>query len=133
MAEPTSKPKRRWFQFSLRTLMVFVTLCAVLCSWHQYNLARKRAELARAADQLSTNVQQMFFGEPEITDAELKHFERFCQLEVLSLKNADITDAGLEHLRGMKNLRHLYLKGTKVTDSGVKKLQKALPNCQIEN
>jgi hypothetical protein len=25
-------PKLRWFQFSLRTLLVFVTLCAILCS-----------------------------------------------------------------------------------------------------
>ena len=25
----TDKPTRRWFQFRLRTLMVFVTLCAV--------------------------------------------------------------------------------------------------------
>ena len=28
-----SKQKRPWFQFSLRTLLVFVTLCALLCSW----------------------------------------------------------------------------------------------------
>ncbi len=27
------KPKLRWFQYSLRTLLVFVTLCVVLCSW----------------------------------------------------------------------------------------------------
>jgi Leucine-rich repeat (LRR) protein len=27
------KPKLRWFQYSLRTLLVFVTLCAIPCSW----------------------------------------------------------------------------------------------------
>ena len=27
------KPKLRWFQYSLRTLLVFVTLCAIACSW----------------------------------------------------------------------------------------------------
>ena len=31
MADP--KPTLRWFQLSLRTLLVFVTLCAVLGSW----------------------------------------------------------------------------------------------------
>jgi hypothetical protein len=27
------KPRLRWHQFSLRTLLAFVTLCAVFCSW----------------------------------------------------------------------------------------------------
>jgi hypothetical protein len=32
----TPKPKRPWFQFSLRTLLVFVTLVSVLCSIATY-------------------------------------------------------------------------------------------------
>jgi hypothetical protein len=31
-AEPP-KRKRRWFQFSLRTLMIFTLICAVACDW----------------------------------------------------------------------------------------------------
>jgi hypothetical protein len=27
------KPKRRWYQYSLRTLLICVTLFAVACSW----------------------------------------------------------------------------------------------------
>ena len=40
------KPKRRWYQFSLRALLIFVTLCAVACSWFAVKMeqARKRGE-----------------------------------------------------------------------------------------
>ncbi len=27
------KPRRRWLQYSLRSLLIFVTLFAILCSW----------------------------------------------------------------------------------------------------
>jgi hypothetical protein len=28
-----AKPRLRWYQFSLRSLLIFVTLCAIACSW----------------------------------------------------------------------------------------------------
>ena len=31
-AEPP-KRKRRWFQFSLRTLLIFTVICAIPCAW----------------------------------------------------------------------------------------------------
>ena len=37
---PTSTPKRRWYQYSLRALLVFVVLCAVACSWFATRLRR---------------------------------------------------------------------------------------------
>jgi hypothetical protein len=37
-----SEPKRRWFQYSLRVLLVFVTLCAILCSWLAVKLRQAR-------------------------------------------------------------------------------------------
>jgi hypothetical protein len=43
------KRKRRWFQFSLRTLMIVVTLLAVLCGYvgWQAKIVRHRRELIR--------------------------------------------------------------------------------------
>jgi len=52
-------------------------------------------------------------------------------LERLSITFSYITDAGLEHLSGLANLEYLSIVGTDVTDEGVKKLQQALPNCEI--
>ena len=42
-----------------------------------------------------------------------------------------VTDDGLEHLKVLTSLKTLYLINTNVTDDGVKKLQTALPNCEI--
>lgn len=38
------KRKRRWFQFSLRTLMIFTLICAIPCAWLGRKIERKRNE-----------------------------------------------------------------------------------------
>jgi hypothetical protein len=35
-----SKPRRRWFQFSLRTLLVTVTVLCVFCAWMKVTVER---------------------------------------------------------------------------------------------
>ena len=67
-----------------------------------------------------------------ITDAGLVHLKEMTKLRRLNLGNTKITDAGLEHLkRSDHSLGSLDLSNTKVTANGVKKLQTALPNCEI--
>lgn len=48
------KPKLRWFQYSLRTLLVIVTLCGIPCSWLAVKLqqARREHEVAAAIEKL---------------------------------------------------------------------------------
>src|SRR6266700_3862204 len=38
------KRKRRWFQFSLRTLMIFTLVVAVACAWLGRKIEQKRRE-----------------------------------------------------------------------------------------
>ncbi len=38
------KRKRRWFQFSVRTLMIFTLICAVVCAWVGHRMRQKRRE-----------------------------------------------------------------------------------------
>jgi hypothetical protein len=43
--QPTApKPFRRWYQYSLRTLMIVVTLFALLCSWFAVKLGQARRQ-----------------------------------------------------------------------------------------
>jgi hypothetical protein len=46
-AAPPKQRKRRWFQFSLRTLFVVVTLMAVVCGYiaQQYKIVGEREEM----------------------------------------------------------------------------------------
>jgi uncharacterized membrane protein len=153
------KPKLRWFQYSLRSLMVFVTLCAILCSWLAVKMqqARREQEAAAAIEELGgavgwsepsgpvwlqsmlgdgffTNVVQVYV-QCDGTDVILEKVKEFPQLQILNvgsyMSERRITDTGLEHLRGMTQLQELSLECTEVTDAGVKKLQQALPNCTI--
>jgi len=50
---------------------------------------------------------------------------------VLNLRATKVTDTGLKHLAKLKALKVLDLSWTKVTAGGARKLQKALPKCQI--
>ena len=52
MAMNFSWPPRRWFQYRLRTLLIFVTLCALPCSWLGWKVrqAKREAEAAAAIE-----------------------------------------------------------------------------------
>jgi len=68
----------------------------------------------------------------KITDAGLRELAALKNLTSLSLVGTKITDAGLKNLAAFKNLTSVTLNSTEVTDAGVAELQKALPNCKIE-
>ena len=65
------------------------------------------------------------------------HLKGLTNLRILILLNPQITDAGLVHLKGLTNLRELYLSSvegvdSQITDAGIADLQKALPNCEMD-
>lgn len=206
-----SFPKHRWFQFSLRTLLIAILVLSLPLSWFAVKMERagRQKELTERIEQLwgfvifdweesgaptppypawlrgflgdhfFCNVSGVIFvdrdfGDEEaaclkelrnlkrlelhytgITDAGFEHIEGLAKLEVLRLKGTKISDAGLEHVKGLTNLVHLelvytentdagldHLKGlsrlkylwicqVNVTSAGVKKLQEALPDCDI--
>ena len=64
-------------------------------------------------------------------DTGLTHLKGLTQLQSLDLGCTQVSDYGLEYLKELAQLQTLSLRDTKVTGEGVKKLQRALPNCNI--
>jgi len=68
-----------------------------------------------------------FGGDSIISDDDLEVFDDFGDLTELELSgNPDITDAGIRHLAGMNKLRSLSLQGTGVTGPGLQHLPRGL-------
>ena len=71
-------------------------------------------------------------ADTEISDAGLINLGKMAGLESLDLTSTKISDDGLAHLYGLKNLKTLTVRQTEVTAAGADKLQKALPQCNVE-
>jgi hypothetical protein len=143
MNEPQPKRRRRWYQFSLRTLMLFMLVCVVSSAWVGWKLDETRREQAVVAKLESrrgwVDYHEMD-GPPWITrhfrkvstahlelsaigDAKLKHLQAFTDLETLSLSYTRVTDPGLVHLKELTRLKVLSLANTQVTDAGLVHLE----------
>ena len=78
-----------------------------------------------------TRLEDLTLNKTQIGDAGVQHLKGLKQLKRLGLGNTRVTDASLEHLIGLKNLVHLELQFTSVTADGVRKIDRALPHCDI--
>ena len=138
MTEP--KPKRRWYQFRLRTLLILVVLVLGLpLSWlgRKLHEARKHRETVNAILEVGGHVGYEYdvlgvdLGEPVYAmgmwdwgDAELEKLKGLTSLTQLDVDGCrGVTDAGMEHLQGLNNLEWLNISHTQVTEAGLKHLK----------
>ncbi|MCE9527078.1 MAG: hypothetical protein K8R36_13605 [Planctomycetales bacterium] len=141
----TTTYKRRWYQFSLRSLLAAMVLASIVSAWlaHERNEVRKRQEAIAAIEEQGGHVLynnayafrprwlQLLLGddsegEVEVasvgdnaTDAGLVHLASLTKLRGLYCDNRKITDAGLVHLAGLTNLEMVDLMYTRVSDAGL--------------
>ena len=138
----TSKPRRRWFQYSLRTLLVLMLLVCIGTGWIAMKLQQVRRERAAVAaiERLGGEVGTWsrpnawlrkllgdnFFVHPVYVafenDASMEYLHELPQLERLHA-GSQVTDAGLAHLKHVPQLRHLYIAGSQITDAGLEHLK----------
>jgi hypothetical protein len=142
--EAVPNRERRRFQFSLRTLLVLVTLASILlalCVAYYVAPYRRQARAAvhfsRLGGKVRTepaapvwlaqllgakNVYQVDLAETQIRDSDLEQLEKFEHLGGLSLRKTKVTDSGIQHLKGLTNLLALDLSDTHTTDAGLRYL-----------
>jgi hypothetical protein len=149
---PRVQPMRSWIQFSLRTILVLVTvLCVSLGAW--IVPAERQRRVTATIDGLGGRVEyaafdgssreaflqrllrrwvpRHYFDEVraadfsscELSDSGLVSIKWLRGLQRLNLGDTHITDAGLAHVGGLTSLRHLNLVGTRVSDDGLSHLQ----------
>jgi Leucine-rich repeat (LRR) protein len=135
-AEPTKADppnrKRRWFQFSLQTLLIFTLICAVPCAWLGIRIKKARRQSA-SVDEIKKHgglvvydYQQDSSGtvnwnaEPPGPAWLRKLFGDGLFAEVESAYFG--SDSGTEQLEGLPGLKELSLRSTQVTDSAMQHL-----------
>ena len=128
----TTTPKRRWFQFSLRSLLVVMTL---LCLGpggyvaYEQGKAREKRGAVQAIEKLGG---YLFYDESIPPRSALARLilgdETFgnvngVDFNPLKTQNRQITDADLRHLRSFPRLNHLALKNCRqITPVGLREL-----------
>jgi hypothetical protein len=121
---------------------------SLVCVTHVNLSGRPTTDADLARLQGLTELEDLDLHNTEVSDEGLRHLSALAHLRWLNLNGTRVTDAGLVHLERLRELRRLYLPGIEVTvvhphdgtlrlgsshvtDEGVKKLQRALPKCQI--
>jgi Leucine rich repeat len=128
-----AKRKRRWFQFSLRTLMIFMLACAIGSAWVARKIERKRKELAavRAIIKMGGGVSYDYeFASGKLIpggDApgpgwlrQLLGENFFAEVQsVFFLGRTNINDTGLQNVEALPQVQMLFLGSANVTDVGL--------------
>lgn len=149
MGQSAARPPRRWFQFSLRAilLVMFLTGCALTpIVYARRQAAREQQAYALLqelgggcagvyserspawkmllGDDAPGNITCVEFHEKAVTDDQLGQLIALSKLRRLSLRSSHITDRGLVHLNQLPELRILQLEATSITESGLQILEK---------
>ena len=125
--EKTAKPRRRWFRFSLRTLLIVVTVLAVPLGWvgrKMGQVRRERATITWVEDMggrvyYRSRLYRTYEGRLYRTD-ERSWWEKSTdkwfgeRVRVARLGNTQVSD--LSPLVELKGLKWLYLDNTSVSD-----------------
>lgn len=142
------KSRRRWFQFSIRTLLLIMVLASIGMSWIavQMQKARRQKEAVKALEMGGARVEyedplhpvfrrvigRGLFAEVFAVDASSIHnfsdedlapLAAFPSLKALALADTRITDAGMKHLERLTDLTYLVLSFTDVTDTGLEHIK----------
>ena len=121
------KRKRRWYQFSLRTLMIFTLLCAIPCAWLGRRIERKSRERAAIKEVTAKFGRAQY--DYEIANSReangpawlrrLLGADFFSEVQAVTLRGGSHNDDDLAVLEELPQVRQLDLQDTNVNDAGL--------------
>jgi Leucine rich repeat/Leucine Rich repeat len=132
------KRKRRWFQFSLRTLFVFTLVCAIPCAWLGRKIERKRQE--RQVAEAIVKLRGRVFYDCEIGEWDVNGQVRvegprgpawlrkllgeyfFSDVELVNLDDVQDADAALVNASRLAQVQWISLDNSNVTDTMLTRL-----------
>lgn len=145
------KPKRRWSQFGLRSLLGLVTLAGIGMMLIVVPAQRQKWAVAVVrdlggsasyegevgvgpvpkrswyrkllGDDYFSSVIQIYLRNTKVTDAGVAQLKDLPRLKSLDLRDTQATDAGFAPLKGLIRLESLDLRGTRVTDAVLAHMQ----------
>ncbi len=124
------KPKLRWYQFSLRTLLIATLVTGVFFGWLGTRLQRARknreaeAEVFRIRDEIAKAQAESDLRYPECSPSWLERLigDPVVVPRVHSVRTPvgrEIDDTFLEHLKGLTDLKELDLGTSHISDAGL--------------
>lgn len=140
-----SAPRRRWFRFSLRTLLLVAPLIAILISYVGVRWYRSYVETqaVRAISRHGGTIQRDKEGRiilveipgdkltDETLDELVPYMANLPTLETLILHGPFVTDEGLAPVARLTQLKRLHLINMEVSSSAIASLKKGRPNLEI--
>jgi hypothetical protein len=146
MSSSLLEKRRRWLQFSLRTLLIAVLILSLPLSWFAGKMqrARRQARTVQAirregsvsyeweahhrerpwmcrlfGDDLVSPIIVVCLFDSAATDATLAQIEEFTALRELQICNGTVSDDGLKHLGCLASLTHLTIVNSPITNQGM--------------
>jgi Leucine Rich repeat len=143
------KSRRRWYQYSLGTMLIVVTVIGYSMSSLVDNVREGRQQQAALAPILKLggrvyygrttpapvwlqellgrdsfrSVIMVDLSNTTVSAADLEYLKGLTTLKSLVLRDTLVNDDGLEHLKGLPQLLTLWLERTHVTDAGLEHLK----------
>ena len=125
------KRQRRWYQFSLRTLLIFTVLCAVAASWFGNKIEQKRIErdavaaIVEFGGEAHYDYERVYGAKPPGPEwlRKLLGENFFSEVVAVDLRESRDADVGLVNVKELPRLDWLFVAGSKATDAGLVNIQ----------
>jgi hypothetical protein len=77
------------------------------------------------------NLKSLDLAFSNVSDSGIEHVSRLQNLEALRLEGSDVSNLSIPVLSRMRSLKKLNIEHTQITKSGRRKLEAALPGCDV--